>query len=380
MKKTPLYEKHLVAGARMVDFAGWQMPLHYGSQVKEHKEVRNNAGMFDVSHMTILDLRGENVKALLLRLLTNSVEKIKSPGMALYGCMLKEDGGIIDDLITYHMSSEWYRLVVNAATREKDVTWIKKQAEQYAVEVTVRDDLVMIAVQGPNAQQKTAQVLSSETQQQLKELRPFRFINNAEGFFAYTGYTGEAGYELIIAADEAPGLWQKLLDSDVVPCGLGARDTLRLEAGMSLYGTDMNEQTTPLETGLGWTVAWTPEERDFLGRDALEKKRLEPATTRFTGIILCERGLLRNDQDIYRGDKIIGRVSSGGYSPTLERAIGLARVDIAAAEETSHCEVIVRNKRLKALLVKPPFVRQGKSCLESGLGLENSRDKGRKDK
>ena len=265
MKKTPLHDLHVSLNASMVDFGGWDMPINYGSQIDEHHFIRKDAGMFDVSHMTIVDLKGAKVKAFLQKLLANDVGRLKDAGKALYSCMLNENGGVIDDLITYYINDTFYRTVVNASTREKDLAWINKQAEAFAVEVTERDDYAMIAVQGPNARAKAHKAVGEDAEEKLNDMAPFYIRDYSNLSVARTGYTGEDGYEIMVPEKEASALWTRLLEAGVKPCGLGARDTLRLEAGMNLYGSDMDETISPLEAGLNWTVAWEPAERDFRG-------------------------------------------------------------------------------------------------------------------
>lgn len=268
-QQTPLYEEHLACGAKMVDLHGWMMPLHYGSQLDEHHQVRRDAGMFDVSHMTIVDLAGPRTRDFLRHLLANDVAKLTVPGKALYTGMLNASGGVIDDLIVYFLSELELRLVVNSATRAKDVEWITRHAEPYQVTVTVRDDLALIAVQGPQAQSKTQTLFSLQQRQAVSGMKPFFGVQAGELFIATTGYTGEAGYEISLPATQAADFWRQLLAAGVKPCGLGARDTLRLEAGMNLYGQEMDEGISPLAANMGWTITWQPEERDFIGREAL---------------------------------------------------------------------------------------------------------------
>ncbi len=357
-QRTPLYDQHLAMGAKMVDFSGWDMPIHYGSQLQEHHQVRRDAGMFDVSHMTVLDLQGDTVRPFLSYLLANDVARLTRSGDALYSCMLNEDGGVIDDLIVYYMREDWFRMVVNAATRDKDLAWIYAHADQFQVSATERVDLAMIAVQGPNAQTRLCAVLG-DSAAGVEDLKPFSAGEFAGLFIARTGYTGEDGFEIMLPNDDAAMLWQDLHRQGVAPIGLGARDTLRLEAGMNLYGTDLDETTSPLESGLEWTVAWEPAERDFIGRVALERQRREGVSRKFVGLLLEERGVLRNHQRVIV-DGTEGEITSGSFSPTLGRAIALARVPVDAG---SRCEVEIRGKRIPLREVKPPFVRNGKSCL-----------------
>lgn len=359
-KRTPLYQEHLNAGARIVDFGGWDMPLHYGSQLEEHHQVRRDAGMFDVSHMTIVDLEGADVKRFLGGLLANNIDKLKQPGKALYSCMLNDQGGVIDDLIAYYFDDRHYRLVVNAATRDKDLAWIAARARGLDVTLNERADMAMIAVQGPAARERTRQVLDEAQRAATALLTPFSAARIRDMIIARTGYTGEDGYEIMLPAPQADALWRKLLAAGVKPAGLGARDTLRLEAGMNLYGTDMDETTHPLESGLAWTVAWEPADRDFIGRQPLEALRQKGSPRAFVGLVLNDKGVLRGHQQVFAAGKAVGEITSGTFSPTLGQSIALARI---AAPVSDAVEIEVRGKRLRATVVKPPFVRAGKSCL-----------------
>lgn len=354
--RTPLYESHVAANARMVDFGGWDMPVNYGSQIEEHHIVRRDAGMFDVSHMCVVDLAGSRTREFLRYLLANDVAKLKIPGKALYSCMLNEAGGVIDDLIVYFLSESAFRLVVNAGTRDKDIAWITAHAQAYGVTVTPRTDLAMIAVQGPNARAKVATLLG---EQGAAALQVPTFAGAAFGnyFVARTGYTGEDGWEIMLSATEVPAFWQKLIQAGVAPCGLGARDTLRLEAGMNLYGNDMDESVSPLESGLTWTVAFEPADRSFVGRAVLDAQRARGNLRKFVGLVLEERGVLRGHQKVIAGAAGEGELTSGTFSPTLERSIGFARVPAATGETV---QVDIRGKLLTARVVKLSFVRNGK--------------------
>ncbi len=358
-KRTPLYDMHVAQNAKIVDFGGWDMPINYGSQIEEHHQVRNDAGMFDVSHMTVIDLEGETTRDFLRYLLANDVARLKDEGKALYSCMLNEQGGVIDDLIVYFLRNDFYRMVVNAATTEKDLAWIEKQAAGFDVTVTVRDDLAMIAVQGPNARAKAHQALG-ELALQIEDLGVF-FMRQVDGMaVARTGYTGEDGYEIMLPAEQASTFWSQLLEAGVKPCGLGARDTLRLEAGMNLYGSDMDESVTPLESALNWTIAWEPQERDFIGRQALETQKKDGVKHKLVGLVLKDKGVLRNHQKVFIDGLEAGEITSGSFAPTLAKSIAFARV---TANVGSHCKVEVRNKLLDADVIKPPFARNGKACL-----------------
>jgi aminomethyltransferase len=363
-QKTALYDSHVAAGGKMVDFAGWEMPIHYGSQIEEHHQVRRDAGMFDVSHMTVVDFTGPGVRDFLRHVLANDVNRLQKPGKALYSCMLNERAGVIDDLIVYYLTDTWFRMVVNAATRDKDLQWLQTQSQSFELTMQERQDLAMIAVQGPNGREKTHQALGKSIDS-ARELQPFFAIECDAYFVARTGYTGEDGYEIMLPNAQAAAVWQTLLDAGVKPTGLGARDTLRLEAGMNLYGQDMDETTTPLESALGWTVAWEPNERDFIGRVALETQRANKPAQKLVGLVLEDRGVLRHDQKVvvegFSGGVMEGIVTSGSFSPTLGKAIAFARVPAQTGE---HCKVDIRGKLLAAKVVKPPFVRFGKSCID----------------
>lgn len=360
--RTPLFDKHNEAGARIVDFGGWDMPLHYGSQKEEHHAVRRHAGVFDVSHMTIVDLRGENVRDFLRFLVANDVAKLKDYGKALYTCMLNPDGGVIDDLIIYYLSDTEYRLIVNAATREKDLQWIREQALAFTVDVSERSELGMLAVQGPKARELAAACIDAAYREAALALKPFNGMQAGDFFVARTGYTGEDGWEICMPAGFAADVWDALLAAGVVPCGLGARDTLRLEAAMNLYGTDMDETVSPLEAGLGWTIAWEPADRDFIGRKPLEDVRASADRQRFVGLLLEDRGVLRNHQKVIVEGTGEGEITSGGFSPTIERSIALARVP---AGDYDRAQVEVRGKLLNVRIVKTPFVRNGEIRIDT---------------
>jgi aminomethyltransferase len=357
--RTPLYNKHLESGAKIVDFGGWDMPLHYGSQLEEHHQVRNDAGVFDVSHMTVVDVSGKGCLDYLRHLLANDVAKLKEQGKALYSAMLNDDGGIIDDLIVYKMDG-WFRLVVNCGTREKDLAWMAKQASGFEVSIKERAELAMLAIQGPHAEQKFLSLLNKHEQESLKSLAVFQGLSIDLGFVARTGYTGEAGFEIILAADKAISLWQNLLDAGVLPIGLGARDTLRLEAGMNLYGSDMDESVSPLESAMAWTVALDDQGRNFIGRNALEKLK-NTQSKQLVGLVLKERAVLRGHQKVFLPEGE-GEITSGTFSPTLGYSIALARIPISAQKTA---QVDVRKKMLTVEIVRPPFVRNGKQVYKN---------------
>lgn len=358
-KRTFLYEQHVIAGAKMVDFGGFDMPLHYGSQLKEHELVRQEAGMFDVSHMCVVDVSGAQSCDFLRYLLANDVARIPV-GKAIYSCMLNEDGGILDDLITYHRAENMYRLVVNAGTQDKDIAWMQQHASAFEVEIEPRRDLAILAVQGPRVREKALTVLPADLQTQAAKLKNFRACENDSWFVARTGYTGEYGLELIFPGEQAKTVWNALLAAGINPVGLGARDTLRLEAGMCLYGSDMDESVTPYESNLSWTVSWHDETRDFIGRQKLLAQRESGVKQFLTGLLLNEKGVLRSHQQVMSNEKVCGEITSGTFSPTMKTAIALARLDVDTPEEVS---VTIRNRELSARLVTPPFVRHGKPLI-----------------
>ena len=363
LKTTPLNEVHREMGARLVDFAGWSMPLHYGSQLEEHHAVRRDAGMFDVSHMRAVDVDGAGAKDFLRHVLANDVAKLRTPGRALYSCMLDENAGVIDDLIVYARASEAYRIVVNAGTADKDLAWLESQARERNADVKLapRRDVAMIAVQGPRAREKFW-IARPETRASTEALKPFHAVEVGDTFIGRTGYTGEDGFEVMLPGAKAEALWRALAAAGVAPAGLAARDTLRLEAGMNLYGQDMDESITPFECGLAWTVDLSGA-RDFVGRRALEEKQPRFG---FLGLVLEGRGVMRGHQRV-RTDAGDGEITSGGFSPTMNRSIALARVPPNVAPD-ARAVVEIRNAALQACVVKPPFVRDGKILVDVNRG------------
>jgi aminomethyltransferase len=355
-QRTPLYAEHLAAGARLVDFAGWEMPLHYGSQLEEHHAVRNGCGIFDVSHMGVVDVTGWGAGDFLRRALANDVGRLARAGQALYTCMLNPAGGVLDDLIVYRLESG-YRLVVNAATRDRDLAWLGGQAAGFDARLEERRDLAMVAVQGPAARDALHRLLEAPLAEAAEALVRFQAAALGGWFLARTGYTGEDGYEVILPAEDAAGLWRGLREGGAHPAGLGARDTLRLEAGLNLYGADMDEGTSPLESGLAWTVAWLPAERSFVGREALEAQRAAGAPRKLVGLVLEGPGVMRAGQRVRAADGAEGWVTSGGFGPTLGRSIGLARLPAGVAGPVA---VEIRGRHVPARVVTPPFVRLGK--------------------
>jgi len=377
-QRTSLYQTHIDLAAKMVDFGGWDMPLHYGSQLDEHRSVRENAGIFDVSHMTIVDVSGDKASDYLRYLLANDVAKLDKPGKALYSCMLNEQGGIIDDLIVYLLKPNFYRVIVNAATRDKDLAWMNEQAKSFNLpHLAPQSGLAMIAVQGPEAFEKLNKVLGPACTRTLEALKPFEAcalatvaeifgcyepcnlvtFNNLTGLFiARTGYTGEDGFEIILPAKDAVSFWQQLIDAGFAYCGLGARDTLRLEAGLNLYGSDMDETTTPYESNLAWTVVLNGD-RDFMGCKALETQKQNGVPRALVGLVLHERGgILRGHQKVQVKEQGEGEITSGTFSPTLNKSIALARIPVT---NQTDCTVEIRGKLYPVEIIKPPFVKRG---------------------
>ncbi|SDK01197.1 glycine cleavage system aminomethyltransferase GcvT [Microbulbifer yueqingensis] len=359
--RTPLYDAHVAMGGKMVDFGGWDMPLHYGSQLEEHNKVRTAAGMFDVSHMTVVDIDGDGARDYLRHLLANDVAKLDGkPGKALYTGMLNERGGVIDDLIVY-LRDPGYRVVVNCATREKDLAWMQEQAADFDVTLAERPELAMVAIQGPEALDKAKEVLGIEWTAAIDSLKPFQSVARGDWFVARTGYTGEDGLEIMLPAGDADGFWRALEKAGVAPCGLGARDTLRLEAGMNLYGHEMDDDTSPLAANMGWTIAWEPEERRFIGREPLEAEKAAGKKLKLVGLVLEERGVLRAGQVVrVDGSDEAGIITSGTFSPTLGHSIALARVPVSVGDSA---QVEIRKKLVPVKVVKPCFVRNGKSVI-----------------
>lgn len=372
LQATPLNAIHRALGARMVDFGGWDMPVNYGSQIEEHHAVRSDAGMFDVSHMCVVDLTGPNTRAFLRGLLANNVDKLQTPGKALYSCMLDPNGGVIDDLIVYFFAEDRFRLVVNASTATGDIDWIRQRNADTGAGVTItprRTDnaaegsapLAIVAVQGPNARAKVWSAFPST--QPSESLKPFNAMvvedpAIGEIMVARTGYTGEDGVELVVPADNVAAVWEKLHAAGVRPAGLGARDTLRLEAGMNLYGQDMDIHTSPLDAGLAWTVD-LQSERDFVGKAALVANGQRQ---QFAGLILRDKGgVLRAHQTVLTAAGE-GEITSGTFSPTLSQSIAFARLpkDVALGSEV---QVLIRDRKLTATVVKLPFVRNGKALV-----------------
>ncbi len=367
MHKTILNSWHADHHAKLVDFAGWHMPLNYGSQIDEHHAVRQQAGIFDVSHMGVVDIKGEKATAFLRYLLANDAAKLQD-GKAFYSCMLNEAGKVKDDLIVYRIHAAHYRIVVNASMRERDVTWMQQQAKSYAVDVALHPEFSIIAVQGPKALMLCETVFGNHVAAALNALNPFSFMQSDYSMIARTGYTGEQGVEIIVPNEKASALWQAFIDAGAKACGLGARDTLRLEAGFNLYGHDMDETTSPLIANLSWTISFKDNARDFIGRAALEKEKQAGVKQQLVGLVLNDKGVLRDQQNVYCNGAVVGNITSGGFSPTLKQAIAFARLPINIQGELT---VERRDKHLAVTIVKLPFVRDGKSTLTTTLNNTN---------
>ncbi len=356
-KQTALFDAHKEHSGKMVSFAGYELPLHYGSQISEHHTVRQSAGMFDVSHMTIIDIEGESTINWLRHLLTNDVAKL-TDGRALYTCMCREDGGVLDDLIVYRLAADRFRLVVNAATREKDLAWMQGHKPP-GVEMNELVEASLIAVQGPDAVKLAAQALREVGQpMDIESLSRFSAVEAGDWFAGRTGYTGEDGVEIALPNAQAVALWQALIAQEVGPVGLGARDTLRLEAGLCLYGQDLDEDHSPAESGIASTIDILDPDRDFIGRETLEDHKMFGGRYSQIGIVLDGRGVLRHGQNVERVGRKIGTVTSGSFSPTREVSIALARVDKTFQ---GGCDVNIRDRLVGAHIASVPFVPHGQA-------------------
>lgn len=354
--KTSLYQDHVALGAKMVDFHGWSMPIHYGSQLQEHQEVRNRAGVFDVSHMTVIDILGAGGRQFLRLLLTRDIDQLKHIGRALYSCMCNRYGGILDDLVVYQCGSDNYRLVLNAATKANDLAWIRQHIQGYAADLQERTDLAMIAIQGPQAIQKTLAILTPMQADAVSTIAPFECVEPDQVFFSRTGYTGEDGLEIIGPPAHIHQIWEKLIQSGVKPCGLAARDTLRIEAGLLLYGQDMDETTTPLESSLSWTITWDPQDRDFIGRGVLQAQKQQGLQQKLVGLRLLDKGMMRTGQKVLIEGLPDGIITSGTFSPSLNQSIAFARVPKTTPEEVL---VEIRDKQYRAQVGKLRFINKG---------------------
>jgi len=352
VNRTFLYKSHLKLGAKMINFSGWEMPISYSSLIKEHNAVRNSAGIFDVSHMAIFDFKGGDQVGFLEKIFANDINKIKNKNKAIYGVLLNEDGGILDDLIIYHADNR-FRLISNCSTREQNTEWFKKHAIKFNVEVIQRNDMGILAIQGPKAIKRVlnGKIITSK----VKNLKSFECMFEEDHLYARTGYTGEDGLELVVPNKVIESLWMGAIEKNCIPVGLGARDTLRLEAGLNLYGNDMTVDNHPFESNLSWTIDMNDDKRNFIGKQALLRVD-KTKCKKLVGVVLKDRGVLRPRYKVTHNNGK-GIILSGTYSPTLQTSIGLARVDPGYK---NNGEVIIRNKPLKLSFVSPRFLRQGK--------------------
>jgi aminomethyltransferase len=361
LRRSPLNEIHVEAGARLVPFAGWTMPVQYASVIEEHRAVRERAGLFDVSHMGELRVRGAGAEGFLQRVTPNDVSKL-TPGRAHYSGLLTEQGTYVDDLLVYRLAEEDFLVVVNAANTEKDLAWLAERQVEGATVEDESDRWALLALQGPRAEA----ILSRLTELDLAAIRYYRF---AEGEVAgrsmivsRTGYTGEDGFELYVPPEAAPDLWRSLMaagaDQGLQPAGLGARDTLRMEAGMALYGHEIDDTTTPLEAGLRWVVKM--DKGDFVGRAALERQEQAGLERRLVGIEVAERGIARQGYPVWSGERRVGEMTSGTWSPTFEKALGMAYVPVELAEPGTPVDIEIRQRRVGARVAEIPFYRRSK--------------------
>lgn len=354
--RTPLYDMHLALGAKMVDFNGWDMPLHYGSQVEEHHHVRNECGVFDISHMSIFDIQGDQAQAFLQHLLSNDVALLSTIGRAQHSLLLNEQGGVIDDALVFRTDTG-YRLVSNAITRERVQNWLEQHTQTFACTVIWRNDLCLFSIQGPLARERLASILSSTRANLIQKLQHHEAAVDGDWLISCTGYTGEDGIEIMLPAQQAIDFINELVGAGIAPIGIGARDTLRLEAGFNLYGLDVDEQVSPLTANMDELICWQPESRDFIGRNALQAQLDNGICEKLVGLVLEERGVLRAGQPVRINNQISGVITSGSFSPTLGKAIALARVPMQTGDRG---EVEIRRKWFPVRIVKPRFVRAGK--------------------
>jgi len=364
LKRTPLFEQHLALGAKMVPFAGWEMPLQYGSLVEEHHMVRKSSGVFDVSHMRAVDIEGVQATEFLRNLLANDIAKLKEDGQALYGCMLNHQAQILDDLITYRIKEDFYRVVVNAGTTESDLDWMQTNAVSFEVKITPRYDLAMLAIQGPEAINKLSGILPPTLGASIEALKPFKTLMYEGWMVARTGYTGEDGVEILLPNEDVTQFWNQLVEAGVAPIGLGARDTLRLEAGLNLYTQDMDDTVTPLDSNLAWTVDVKDENRDFIGKKTYLEQKAQGENKKLVGVVLVDKGVLRPKMKVYQdqaGTQLMGTLTSGTFSPTLSEGIGFARI---TPQDDTTCWIVIRGKTIQAKIIRPPFLKAGKANFE----------------
>ncbi len=358
LKRTPLYDCHLEAGAKMVDFAGWEMPVQYTGVIEEHRAVRTAAGLFDVSHMGEVGVRGAGAEAFLQRLTPNDVSKLV-PGRAHYSGLLTDRATYIDDILVYKLGGEDFMVVVNASNAPRDFEWIASRAEGQAEVTDESERYALLALQGPRALGMLAPLASPD----VSALKYYGFaqgtVDGAPALISRTGYTGEDGFEIYLAPEHAPGVWRKLLAAGATPAGLGARDTLRLEAAMALYGHEIDESTTPFEAGLNWVVKL--DKGEFLGRDALAAQKAAGIGRKLVGFEVRGRGIARQGHTVVSESGPVGVVTSGTWSPTFEKALGLAYVPPEMAAPGTPLAIDVRGKPLPAVVVETPFYKRPKS-------------------
>lgn len=363
LKRTPLFPVYTKYGAKTIDFGGWELPVQFSSIKEEHEAVRERAGLFDVSHMGEVDVIGPDALAFVQKMTTNDASKLVE-NQAQYAIMCYPDGGTVDDLLVYKKADDHYLLVINAGNIEKDVAWLKEHAEGNVKVTNISSEVAQLALQGPLAEQ----VLAKLTDTDLSKIGFFRFLPdvNVGGFQALvsrTGYTGEEGFEIYCRADEAAALWEKILEAGesdgVLPCGLGARDTLRFEAKLPLYGQELTKEISPLEAGLGFAVKLDKED-DFIGKAALQSQKAQGVPRKLVGIEMIERGIPRTHYPVFSGNEQIGEVTTGTQSPTLKKNVGLALIRSEFANLDAEVEVEIRGKRVKAKIVKTPFYKRSK--------------------
>jgi len=362
LKRTPLFPVYHAYGAKTIDFGGWELPVQFSSIKEEHEAVRTKAGLFDVSHMGEIEVRGPGALDFVQRLTTNDASKLQS-GTIQYSIMCYENGGTVDDLLVYKKADDCFLLVVNAANTDTDFTWMKQHLKENAELVNVSEQTALLAIQGPLSEG----ILLKLTNVDLSKLMFFHFaevqLAGHTVLLSRSGYTGEDGFEIYCKPEDAVLLWDKILEvgkmEGILPCGLGARDTLRFEAKLPLYGQEISKQISPLEAGLGFAVK-LDKEADFIGKSSLLKQKSEGVSRRIVGIEMIDRGIPRTHYPIYINDKKIGEVTTGTQSPTLKKNIGLALVEVEYAGIGTELEVEIRGKRLKAIVVKTPFYKRGK--------------------
>ncbi len=357
MKTTPLYEKHLELSGKIIDFSGWALPVEYSGILSEHEAVRTKSGLFDVSHMGEITVKGEEAEKFLQMIVTNDVS-VLTDGQIAYTTMCYPTGGVVDDLLVYKNSDEDFLLVVNASNTDKDFEWLESHISGKVEVKNVSPFYAQLALQGPKAQT----ILQKFVKEELNDLKFYHFKSNMDVggisvLVSRTGYTGEDGFELYFASEDGPQMWDMLLetgkDEGLVPAGLGARDTLRFEAGLPLYGQEIDKDITPLEAGLGFCVKLAKD--DFIGKEALVKQKSEGLKRKSVGFEMIDRGIPRSHYDVYADGKKVGYVTTGSYSPTLKKNIGLALIDADYTKEGTEIEILIRGKNLKAQIIKKPF-------------------------